>query len=402
MSAAKQETRENGLKVLTIDGEADIRVGVLSALFSLRIMMRQVAHDCAELASSDVKANSSTTPIPEALPSKCFDLIVGSGDGGWVAIMLGRLGMSASEVIERYIDIRASIHDNYPYHGPQDHWQRDVMGSFFDTLLQLLVKEKVEHGASQEMMIEQPSCFTVALAMHGESTEPHPALFRNYVSRQGNMPNCPIWLVMRAAASSTIFPPAILASSSQKFLAASQFNFNNPVDAAISEAMELSKTLKISGSPISCLISLGSGHPGVESLCDSDLARVAIQLTMSATDAHEKAYRRFQDSENLDRDTYYRFNVDQGLQGGLLVHIKPGMVQTHTEAYHNKNEIKRLVDIAIALLDPETKRGEASRNVTSVPAHTSSSTGAERHSPAKSEPIRIYTKELYRLDLVGS
>ena len=75
--------------------------------------------------------------------------------------MLGRLGMSTTEVIETYLDIRASIHDKYPYNGPEDRCQRDIMGRFFDMLLQNLVKGKVEIDVSQKLIQENPSCFTL-------------------------------------------------------------------------------------------------------------------------------------------------------------------------------------------------------------------------------------------------
>ncbi|KAH8802330.1 hypothetical protein DL96DRAFT_1773938, partial [Flagelloscypha sp. PMI_526] len=352
MSVAIRETGENGLKVLTIDGEADIRVGVVSALFSLLLMMRRVAYECPELASNDVKANSSTTSFPEALPCKCFDLIVGSGDGGWIAIMLGRLGMSTTEVIETYLQIRASIHDTYPFNGCGEPWSRDVKGNFFDALLQLLVTSRVESGASQRMIQKSPSCFTMALAMHGESNAPHPALFRNYVGRQGNSPDCQIWLAMRAAASSTIFPPitfkpANTNPTSQQFVGASEFNFNNPVDEAITEALELSQRRKITGPLIFCLVSLGSGHPGVDSLSDSDLAKAAIQLTKSASNAHLKAFTRFSETTNLNREAYFRFNVDQGLQDIFLVDISSGEVLTHTEAYLERTDVNNSIERAI-------------------------------------------------------
>ncbi|KAH8798050.1 hypothetical protein DL96DRAFT_1477579 [Flagelloscypha sp. PMI_526] len=334
--------------------------------------MRRAALDCPELTSNDARINSSTISVPEALPCKCFDLIVGSGDGGWIAIMLGRLGMSTTEVIETYLQIRASIHDTYPYNGHPDRWEPDAKGAFFDALLQLLVTSKVESGASQEMIQNNPSCFTLVCP---SNNAPHPALFRNYTGRQGSLPNCPIWIAMRAAASSVIFPPTTFTPAnpkfpSQKFLGASQFNFNNPVDEAITEALELSRKRKISGPLISCLVSLGSGHPGFESLCDSDLARVTIQLTKSATSAHDKACRRFLEAEKLDHEAYFRFNVDQGLQQILLVDIPSGVVRTHTEAYLSSVDVDNLIEHAVQRL-VETGKVDHQENHAGLIASTS-------------------------------
>ncbi|KAH8804017.1 hypothetical protein DL96DRAFT_746413 [Flagelloscypha sp. PMI_526] len=184
--------RVDGLKVLTLDGEADIRVGLLSALFSLRDVMRRAARDCPETTAGESTTGFSNV-IPEALPCKCFDLIVGSGDGGWIAIMLGRLGMSTTQVIEIYIQIRKSIHDCYPYDGPVDVWQPDEKASAFEASLQVLVASRVESGVQEMLQVQNPSCYVLALAMHEENNAPHPALFRNYVARKDNLPNCPIW-----------------------------------------------------------------------------------------------------------------------------------------------------------------------------------------------------------------
>ncbi|KAH8826200.1 hypothetical protein DL96DRAFT_1276434 [Flagelloscypha sp. PMI_526] len=210
-----RQTRQNGLKVLTIDGEADIRVGVVSALFSLLDMMRRAAHDCPDLAAS---TTSSSNNPPEALPCKCFDLIVGSGDGGWIAIMLGRLGMSTSQAIKNYLQIRKSVHDSYPYDAPLEEWQATSKASTFEALLQQLVVNQVESENADEMLqIPNPSCYVLALAMHRESDAPHAAYFRNYHARSGNVDNCPTWFAMRAAASSSIFPAAQIGSSGQRF-----------------------------------------------------------------------------------------------------------------------------------------------------------------------------------------
>ncbi|KAH8813593.1 hypothetical protein DL96DRAFT_524936 [Flagelloscypha sp. PMI_526] len=54
-------------------------VGVMSCLLVLLDMRRRAARDCPELSSGDRRTDS---PIPKALSYKCFDLIVGSGNGG--------------------------------------------------------------------------------------------------------------------------------------------------------------------------------------------------------------------------------------------------------------------------------------------------------------------------------
>ncbi|KAH8827391.1 hypothetical protein DL96DRAFT_1248682 [Flagelloscypha sp. PMI_526] len=156
--------RERGLKVLTIDGEADIRVGVLSCLFVLLDMMRRAAQDRPELTSGETKMDLS---IPEALPYKCFDLIVGSGDGGWIAIMLGRLQMSTSQVIETYLYIRSSIHNSYPHRGSTSQWNPELQATFFNHLVKMTIMNNTQSRKSDEMLLTlDPACYVVALAMY--------------------------------------------------------------------------------------------------------------------------------------------------------------------------------------------------------------------------------------------
>ncbi|KAH8800516.1 hypothetical protein DL96DRAFT_1636528 [Flagelloscypha sp. PMI_526] len=336
-------TQEDGLRVLTFDGEADIRIGVLPELYSLLDIMRRVAQDRPDMTDSD-NTTGSSNKIPEAIPCKCFDLIVGSGDGGWIAIMLGRMCMSTTQVIETYVEIRASIHNTYPYNGPAGNWQPELKASAFEGFLRLMTASRIEGGAQEKLQMENPPCYVLALAMHGENNAPHPALFRNYVARTDNLPNYYIWFAMRAVASSTIFPPARMSPTGQSFLASSQFNFNNPVNEAISEAINIAKILNIARTPLAYLVSLGAGHPGVESLNKGELAEAAVRLTQGAERAHEQALKRLIEVSNLSDETYFRVNVQQGFQKELLSGITKEAILTHTSSYLRRFEVDQSME----------------------------------------------------------
>ncbi|KAH8826549.1 hypothetical protein DL96DRAFT_1499530, partial [Flagelloscypha sp. PMI_526] len=272
----------------------------------------------------------------------CFDLIVGSGDGGWIAIMLGRLRMSTTQTIAAYLQIRSSVHHSYPYNGSPDLWHADSKASTFEALLQQLVMSQAESGNPHEMLrvqVPDKSCRVVALAMHRENNAPHAAFFRTYVARKDNLPDCPIWFAIRAVASSSIFPAAQMSSTAQKFLAAAELNFNNPVNEAISEAISIANDFKIIGSPLACLVSLGAGYPGVEALSESELGKTTIRLAHDATRSHEQALLRLSEASDLSPETYFRLNVEQGFQKELLHGITGGTVRTHTEVYLRKVEV---------------------------------------------------------------
>ncbi|KAH8831017.1 hypothetical protein DL96DRAFT_805716 [Flagelloscypha sp. PMI_526] len=402
MAAAMNETRE-GLKVLTLDGEADIRVGVLSALFSLLRVMRRVAYDRPDLAASDNKTISLSS-IPEALPCKCFQLIVGSGDGGWVAIMLGRLGMSTTQAIASYLQIRSSVHDSYPYNGPFDLWKRGSKAAIFEALLQQLVMTQVQNGNAQEMLqVVNPSCRVVALAMRCENDAAHPAIFRNYIARESSLENCPIWFAMRAVASSTIFPAAQLNPMAGKFLAASKLNFNNPVNEAIDEAIRIAESLRITCPPLVCLASLGAGHPGVEPLDESDLAKTTIRLTQDANKAHEQALGVLKKAPSLISASYARLNVDQGLQKELLGGIVQCAIISHTEMYLSRIEVDESIERIVGSLVGQTdspvslQSEDTLRQGMAVQPNSHLTVHIQDPTPM-SVLIKTYTTELYKLE----
>ncbi|KAH8823134.1 hypothetical protein DL96DRAFT_1616776 [Flagelloscypha sp. PMI_526] len=383
------EARENGLIVLSLDGETDIRIGVLSALYSLRDLMVQVAEGHPELTSGQPSAEPMGSP-PEALPSKCFDLIVGSGDGGWVAIMLGRMGMSTSQVIDTYCQIRTSVHDSDFNIDTLSDQQKAAKSAVFEQSLRLLVAANTGR-AEEQLRIGNPLCYVAALAMRAENDAPHPVLFRNYEARKSNSPNCSIWFAIRAVASSKSFPPACTTSMSHRFcfLAASQHNFSNPVDEAITEALELAKKLKITGSPpLACLVSLGAGHPGIKPLDDPIDGNVAARLTRNPEKAHEEAQKRIEKQHDLKGTEYFRLNVDQGLQENLLNDIKLEKVLSHTEAYLNTftvtSKVSRIVEHIVGSIAKRTANSQTNALPTEDPA-------------SEFDLMHIYANRLYLL-----
>ncbi|KAH8829847.1 hypothetical protein DL96DRAFT_905596 [Flagelloscypha sp. PMI_526] len=380
-------TQVDGLKVLTLDGEADIRVGMLSALYALLHMMRGVAWERPDLTADEKKKDSSNDEISEALPCKCFDLIVGSGDGGWIAIMLGRLNMSTTQVINTYCRIRESVHDSYPSSSTSVTWDKAAKAEIFEACLKLLVEQRVGTGDSEQMFERpSPSCRVMALAVYRENDAPYAASFRNYIPRKNDLGNYPIWFAMRAAASSTIFPPAQLNPTKPPFLSASELKFNNPVDQAISEAIGIAENLQF---PISCLISLGAGHPGVEAHNESELGETTIRLAKDPARAHDLAFQRFDEASKLNPETYFRVNVEQGFQRPLFQEITPMTIRTHTEMYLRRANIDQSMKNMVQILaGTVATRAVAPFGVDTLPIQDSVS---------PDELMHIYAHELYPL-----
>jgi len=85
MNCTMAENETKPLRLLSIDGGG---IRGMSALLIIREMMHRIEHE----------ERLSSTPAPHAY----FDMIGGTGTGGIIALMLGRLRMSVDDAIKEY------------------------------------------------------------------------------------------------------------------------------------------------------------------------------------------------------------------------------------------------------------------------------------------------------------
>lgn len=118
----------------------------------------------------------------------------------------------------------------------------------------------------------------------------------------------------------------------------------NPVQEVIAEAH-----LYFGGDiTVASLLSLGIGNPGIISLPLAD-GEVALM--------HE-CEKRAQESERRIGSTgiYFRFSVDQGMQGDHLAQIHdPGWILTQTEDYLRRHETREKIDSFAQNVGPQTQ-----------------------------------------------
>ncbi|KAH8922972.1 FabD/lysophospholipase-like protein, partial [Atractiella rhizophila] len=86
-----KKVNTKGLRLLSIDNGG---VCAFSCLYMLEAIMEQVA----DLLPG--KPDSRTLR-----PCQFFDLICGTSTGGWIALMLGRLGMTVRECMDAFDEI---------------------------------------------------------------------------------------------------------------------------------------------------------------------------------------------------------------------------------------------------------------------------------------------------------
>ena len=104
---------------------------------------------------------------------------------------------------------------------------------------------------------------------------------------------------------------------------------------------------------VGCVLSVGTGNPGVKPLNEKSWKFLSETLVKIATDTEQKA-AQFEHVHRtllkLSDKRYYRFNVEQGLQDvGLEEYKLKGQIETVTEEYLAKrtqeNEIRACAQI---------------------------------------------------------
>jgi len=165
-----------------------------------------------------------------------------------------------------------------------------------------------------------------------------PMVFRSYESREVQ-PRCKIWEAARATSAAPTFFKRIEIGRAQPFVDGG-IGRNNPSWVVLDEASTL-----FGARPIGCLVSVGTGQveavgikrPGFfHQIAPTDVVDALRAIATDCEDTHERMQRLF---TQLPR-TYFRLNVDQGMQ-----RMKPSeweilsRVEAHTAQYLRRNEI---------------------------------------------------------------
>ncbi|KAJ7602720.1 FabD/lysophospholipase-like protein [Mycena rosella] len=318
MSTAGPATTPNlGVRVLSLDGGG---VRVLSQLLILQNMM--------------YRAQQSLGRDTALSPCEYFELIGGSGMGGVIALMLGRLRMSIADVLSVYEKLR-----------PQSKWGGGEVfkASKFEKVLQEIFRE--------EMMKDDhaDACKTFVCARNEMNLNAGiPELFRSYNTPEEPASGCMIWEAARATtATPDLFKPVEinLGGRKQRYSGGS-LGHNNPTSVVLAEAHTLYPSRAVV-----LVASIGSGHPKTiqipESHSSGDLTQAMSQIVQDCEKTHEDNAHRFQGIPN----TYFRFNVQQGMQElAPQDWEKSSKVSAHTGAYLKTQDVKAKLTQAVQVL----------------------------------------------------
>lgn len=154
---------------------------------------------------------------------------------------------------------------------------------------------------------------------------------------------------MATSAATSFFDPVAIGPAGQQY-ADGALVANNPVREVWTEAQNIwdLRDGKIE-ERVKCIVSIGTGDPGMKPLPDSMTGLVSAMVSLVTTTKAEAS--DFADNHrNLLRDgRYFRFNVQQGLQDvGLAEYKQKAKMTTATEDYLREQEMKQKLEICTA------------------------------------------------------
>ncbi|KAJ7432736.1 hypothetical protein FB451DRAFT_370906 [Mycena latifolia] len=336
---------DKGVRVLSLDGGG---AGALSELLILERMMYQI----------QAALGSDTTPAP----CDYFEIIGGSGTGGIIALMLGRLRMSIAASISAYEKLQPE---------PKSGSAEQFKASQLEKVLRQIFRE-------QKMKDVRPhACKTFVCAMHESNMNAGiPELFRSYDTREEPAFDCKIWEAARAtSATPGLFKPMEIGSGGvrPRYIGGC-VGHNNPTSLVVAEAQQIYRS-----QPVVLVVSIGSGHPNTIQIPRSpNLTAITKTMKSIVTDCeriHEDNSRRFHSSHN----TYFRLNVLQGLQGlDQQDWSRSGEISAHTRVYLHIEDAKlKLTSAVQVILNPVVTVSDSPAYLKVCPAPSVHFTGRE-------------------------
>ncbi|KAJ7487098.1 hypothetical protein FB451DRAFT_776463 [Mycena latifolia] len=344
LNAVPVGTASKGVRVLSLDGGG---AGALSELLTLDKLMYRIR----------TKLGQET-----AYPCDYFELIGGSGTGGIITLMLGRQRMSVADAISAYQKLKPQ-----PKRGRGEAFRAS---NFEEVLKDIFSAEKMKDS-------DPNACKTFVCAMNKLNMNAGiPEFFRSYDTPDEPANDCMIWEAARAtSATPGLFKPISIGfkGMKQEYISGS-VGHNNPTTLVLTEAGRI-----FPSRPVVLVVSIGSGHPNTIQILKSPSPSVFAQTMQSIVADCERTH---QDNEHRywgTSNTYFRFNVQQGMQGLELQHWENlDQVSTHTEAYLQTEEAKsKLTGTSEVLLNPTIRSPHSPLYLKTCPLPSFRFTGRE-------------------------
>lgn len=308
--------------VLSLDGGG---IRTYSSILILQSLMVEVANVESNIANNAMKFPPQPLAAPESRvspastpavtltfhPCQYFDYIGGNSTGGIVAIMLGRLRMSAPDCLSEYRRIAESMFGSprfastrSPLFWLQPKYDHHAFESQFESLLRRFDMTYIDEKSREVLLVSDiKHCKTVVVTWLRDSPSGSgkPCLFRSYEPRFNDSnvswltpTQTPLWKISRALISSPkYFSPIKIRG--HEFMGGKK-GLHNPSLVVSEEVMKMEDT---TNDVDICFVSIGSGISGCFSV-----GGVAASSNTDASVPEDMA----QKSARSKRYAYYRLN----------------------------------------------------------------------------------------------
>ncbi|RDL36731.1 uncharacterized protein BP5553_06083 [Venustampulla echinocandica] len=267
-------------------------------------------------------------PKKRVKPCEVFDVIAGTSTGGLLALMLGRLEMDVQSCIKVYKDLSSKVFTPRKRVVFGGSFLHRLAGSapFSAEKLEAEIKKVVENNSPLEdggnktpkakgnagdvpLLVNPTQRCKVFVCVTMDNSKP--LRLRSYSSMKEPALGCSIWEAGSAtSAAPSLFDPVTLSNGAT--LRDGALLNNNPILQLMDEL-----NVEFPGQKIACVVSVGTGV-GQTKVLGKTLISVAKACASIATDANATAQqfkRSFASESQPLHDRYFRFEVEQGLQG---------------------------------------------------------------------------------------
>ena len=142
------------------------------------------------------------------IPCNQFDLICGTGTGGLIALMLGRLRMSVDECIEAYIKLSKEIFDDKKsfLEVRRLGGSAQYAASAMEEKMKDIIRSKTgDEDTKMGDPLRKECCKTFVVAIARDYADGPPFKFRTYSTEEFEANDCTIWQAARATSAAIPF-----------------------------------------------------------------------------------------------------------------------------------------------------------------------------------------------------
>ncbi|KIM23830.1 hypothetical protein M408DRAFT_46864, partial [Serendipita vermifera MAFF 305830] len=290
-------------------------------------------------------ANYANEGSPQTIkrPWEVFAMIGGTGTGGLIAILLVVLKMTAGEALETFTDLVNKVFKDADRNPDKQterlkQWIRNV-----------LTKYEVVPGTKLVSPNGTGPACKLFIPVFDRGNIGSPIILTNYVDRQSPPTSFTVAEAMLATcASPPVFSPAkVVKDFSAVEYVAADHGFSNPTRAIIDGAHRF-----FGGeTPIICFLSIGCGHPGVNTVPgNSHISSQVAFLERAATDCERTAQEVASQMRKLT--FYHRLSVAYGMEAAeYRLWKEPEDMVAQTRNYLTDEEVAKAMNQCVTTLN---------------------------------------------------